>query len=153
MTQTTENKSIEKVAPINTEPATDSSPIIFFDGVCGLCNHFVDFVLDHDSQDLFLFAPLQGISAESYLPEEDVEELKSVVLWDSGKTYRKSTAVVRILQKLNGIWWLLGWLFWFIPWPLRDVLYTIVAKLRYRLFGKREMCRFPTPEEEARFLN
>ena len=130
----------------------DEKSIIFFDGVCGLCNRFVDSLLKRDTQAVFVFAPLQGETARKRLSKNDTETLGSIVLWEQGRTFRRSTAVVRVLWKLGGVWAWLGWGLWIIPKPLRDLTYKLVALSRYRLFGKKETCRLPTPEERSRFL-
>lgn len=126
--------------------------ILFFDGVCGLCNRTVDFVIVRDRRGEFLFAPLQGDTARSLLSPSDVANLNTVVLWVNGKTYRKSAAVVRILWRLNPGWRFLGTLLWLVPLPLRNLGYALIAWNRYRFFGKKETCRMPTPEERIRFL-
>ncbi|MFQ5732967.1 MAG: thiol-disulfide oxidoreductase DCC family protein [Planctomycetaceae bacterium] len=132
-------------------PAGDR-PIIFFDGVCGLCNRTVDFILDRDRDGTFLFSPLQGETAKRHLAPGDVESLGSMVLRIGGTTYRQSSAVSRMLMRLPGVWKVLGAMLWLIPWPLRHLGYKIVAANRYRLFGRKETCRLPTPEQFARFL-
>lgn len=132
---------------------SDTSPILFFDGVCGLCNRVVDFVLRHDRGGAVRFAPLQGSTAQQRLPIDDLERLDTVVFIEGDRITRRSTAVVRLLSHLGGGWTLLAWLLWLIPWPLRDIGYRTVSRLRYRLFGKKETCRLPTPEERARFLD
>ncbi len=143
----------------NTQDKNQSPPdfagrrVIFFDGVCGLCNHFVNFVLARDVQGQFLFAPLQGTTSQELLGRTADSPVDSVVFWDAGHTYQKSAAVVQILKRLGGIWRILGGLLWLIPRPLRDLGYAGVAKIRYRLFGKKEVCRMPTPEERERFLD
>ena len=133
-------------------PPLDEKSIIFFDGVCGLCNRFVDSLLKRDTQAVFLFAPLQGETAQRLLSKNDTETLGSIVLWEQGRTFRRSTAVVQVLWKLGGVWAWLGWGLWIIPKPLRDLGYKLVAASRYRLFGKKETCRLPTSEERSRFL-
>ncbi|MBX3440462.1 MAG: DUF393 domain-containing protein [Planctomycetaceae bacterium] len=132
--------------------ATGDPPIIFFDGVCGFCNRMVDFVLSHDRRGVFRFAPLQGETARALLPPADVESLDSVVLMLRGQTFRRSSASARILWELGPFWQIAGWLLWLIPLPLRDWGYRLVGKNRYRMFGKLEACRMPTPEERDRFL-
>jgi predicted DCC family thiol-disulfide oxidoreductase YuxK len=124
--------------------------VIFFDGVCNLCNGFVDFLLSRDESRRFLFASLQGETAQAKLPKQ-AESLKSVVLWTQGKAWEKSDAVLRILPQLGGPWRLIS-LFRFTPRFLRDWVYDRIAANRYRLFGRRESCRLPSPEEKARFL-
>ncbi|MEZ6048149.1 MAG: DCC1-like thiol-disulfide oxidoreductase family protein [Planctomycetaceae bacterium] len=129
-----------------------SKPVLYFDGVCGLCNRFVDFVLRHDRNQNVLLAPLQGETAGQQLLAEDRENLSSVVFQNHLGTFRHSSAVARLLWELGGIWTLLGWLLWLIPKPIRNWGYRVVARNRYRFFGKKETCRMPTPEERARFL-
>lgn len=126
--------------------------IIFFDGVCGLCNWSIDFVLKHDRRADFQFSPLQGDTAKALLNQSDTDDLSTMVLWVQGRSYRKSAAVVRVLWQLGSYWQVLGTLLWLIPLPIRNLGYTIVAKNRYNLFGKKESCRLPTPQERTRFL-
>jgi len=126
--------------------------ILFFDGVCGLCNRSVDFILTRDPLGRFKFAPLQGETARQLLLPADFENLNSLVLWVDGRTYRKSAAVVRVLWRLSPLWKCLGTALWCIPLPLRNLGYLLVARSRYRLFGKHDACRMPTAEERLRFL-
>ncbi len=126
--------------------------ILFFDGVCGLCNWSVDFVLKRDRQAKIQFSPLQGETARALLTPADVSDLNTMVLWEGGRTYRKSSAAVRVLWRLGPFWKSVGLALWLIPLPLRNLGYSLVARNRYRLFGKKESCRLPTPEERARFL-
>lgn len=130
-----------------------SRPVLFFDGVCGLCNRFVDFVLRHDRQHRLFLAPLQGTTAAAELPDEVIHELDTVVFLDKQRWQIRSSAVVRILWQLGGIWLIPGTLLWLIPRPLRDVAYRLIAKNRYRLFGRHETCRIPTAAERSRFLD
>lgn len=140
--------------PTNAPRTLDAgqSPVIFFDGVCGLCNAWVDFVLARDKRRQFRFGPLQGKTAKESLQLPAETALDSVTLVDAGGVFRKSDAVSRILIRLGGIWRLGGWLLRLIPRPLRDWGYDFVARHRYRWFGKKETCRLPTPDERARFV-
>ncbi len=133
--------------------ASTTSVIVFFDGVCGLCNHTVDFLLKRDRRGVLKFAPLQGETAAEILPEEVRKDLNTFVFADHGHLHYRSSAMARILMQLGGFWWLAGALLWLIPSPIRNVAYRIVSRLRYRLFGRKESCRMPTPEERDRFLN
>jgi predicted DCC family thiol-disulfide oxidoreductase YuxK len=128
------------------------APVLFYDGVCGLCNRFVDFVIARDAAAVFRFAPLQGETAREHLPEADVRDLNTVVLQDEQGVFRKSAAAVRVLMRLGGGWGILGRILWLVPRPLRDAGYLLVARYRYAIFGKKETCRMPTPAERARFL-
>ena len=132
---------------------TDSGPIVFFDGVCGLCNSSVDFLMRHDRAGRMRFAPLQGETAARMLPEADRLHLGSMVLVHHAKTYRKSAAVVRALWQLGGCWSVAAGMLWLIPAPLRDLGYSAVAAMRFRLGGRKESCRMPTAEERGRILS
>ncbi len=125
--------------------------IIFFDGVCGLCNRFVDRLLRIDRGGVFRFAPLQGSTAHDRLPIGLADALSSVVYLREGVVLTRSTAALRILIDLGG-WRTLHRLWFIFPRALRDAVYDWVALNRYKWFGKREVCRLPTQEERARFL-
>lgn len=131
-----------------------SSPphILFFDGVCGLCNHSVDFILQRDRDRKFVFAPLQGETAKAELSASDLANLNSIVLKTPRGQYRRSSAIVRILWYLGGFWTVLGVLLWLVPLPLRNLGYRAVSATRYWFFEKKETCRLPTPAERERFL-
>ena len=126
--------------------------IIYFDGVCNLCNHFVDFVLKYDKNDVLLFSSLQGKSAKTHLSESDLS-LDSVVLYENGMVYKKSAAVSKVLKKLKMPYNIIGYIYGIIPFFIADVIYDVVAKNRYKLFGKKETCRLPTANERKRFLD
>lgn len=127
-------------------------PVIFFDGVCGLCNRWVDFVLAHDRRRVFRFAALQGETARDWLQIAPDQPLNSVVLCDGNGIHRKSDAIWRMLLALGGFWNVPGWLLRLTPRPIRNWGYDLVACNRYRWFGKKETCRLPTPDERSRFL-
>jgi predicted DCC family thiol-disulfide oxidoreductase YuxK len=135
-----------------SEAEAGTTPVIFFDGVCGLCNRFIDFVIRRDRGAVFRFAPLQGETARGRLPDSDVREINTMVLWEEQGVFRKSTAAVRILIRLGGVWRVIGGALRLVPRPLRDAGYSLVARYRYAIFGKKETCRMPTPAERARFL-
>jgi predicted DCC family thiol-disulfide oxidoreductase YuxK len=139
-------------AAINTTQAEISRPVVFFDGVCGLCNRFVDFVLRRDPQGLFLFSPLQGETAARRLDAADIADLKTVVVVDGDRAYRKSAAVIHVLGRLGGFWRAAAALLWIVPRPIRNLGYSWIANSRYTIFGKKETCRLPTAEERSRFL-
>lgn len=131
---------------------SESDPIVFFDGVCGLCNASVDFFMRRDGSGALRFAPLQGETAAARLEDQDRQSLNSMVFVTGDQSYRRSSAVVRILRQMGGVWSAAGILLWLIPKPIRDLGYWVVASLRYRLFGRKETCRMPTPEERGRLL-
>ncbi len=137
----------------STPENTEQDAIVFFDGVCGLCNHTVNFLMSRDRRAVLKFAPLQGETAAKLVPDTVRHDLNTFVFANSGRLYYRSGAMARILMRIGGIWRILGVVLWFIPWPLRDAGYRIVAAFRYKLFGKHESCRLPTPEERSRFLD
>jgi predicted DCC family thiol-disulfide oxidoreductase YuxK len=125
--------------------------IVFFDGVCGLCNKFVDFAMLEDRDRVLRFAPLEGETAKEH--EEKIKALNSdsVVLIDETGIYHRSDAVIRICQQMGNIWGL-AVVLKIIPRPLRDACYKVVAQNRYALWGKKDSCRLPTAEERGRLL-
>lgn len=132
--------------------------IVFFDGYCNVCTGLVDWILKHD-KDIDLnypiqFASLQGKTAKQWLePSEITEGDPDSIIYLRGKEkYKRSTAVLKIAEDIGGIW-SLSKLLLLIPTPLRDVVYNLIAKNRYRLFGKRESCRVPTAAERIRLLD
>jgi predicted DCC family thiol-disulfide oxidoreductase YuxK len=127
-------------------------PIIFFDGVCGMCNAFVDFTLRVDRQEKFLFAPLQGSLARELLPplSEDPRQW-SIIYMDERGIHDQSDAVLQVYRRLGGRWWLFS-LARHIPRSIRNALYRVIARNRYRWFDRKEQCRVPNPEERKRFL-
>lgn len=133
--------------------APSTQDLVFFDGVCNLCNAWVDFVVRRDPKGHFRFAPLQGTTAAARLPEpiRRGSAPDSVVLLRGERIYQRSSAALRVLQSLGGFYTLAGLLL-LIPSPLRDLVYDFVAARRYRWFGKRESCRLPTQSEKSRFL-
>lgn len=131
----------------NTNPRLK---IVFFDGVCHLCNGFVDKLIQKDTHHSLYFAPLQGTTARKFLTTSDTDTLDSIVFYDNGRIYRRSEAVLGILKAAGyaNFWLKLTGIF---PNRMRDVLYKIVAKYRYRVFGKNDICRLPL-ESEKKYL-
>ncbi|MBC7485204.1 MAG: DUF393 domain-containing protein [Cytophagaceae bacterium] len=126
--------------------------IVFFDGVCGLCNRAIDFLMRQDKRKVLLFAPLQGTTATELLPNGEASSLSSMVYYSNGKISYKTRAILNLLWDMGG-WWTLTGLFRIIPPFIRDIFYNIMAASRYQWFGKKETCRIPTKEERARFLD
>ncbi len=127
--------------------------IVLFDGVCNFCNSSINFIIEHDSSGYFKFAPLQSEVGEELTAKHGIDrvETDSVILVEDEKVYTHSDAALGIARHLNGIW---SWAYAFrvIPRPVRDLAYKLVARNRYRLFGRRDACMMPTPEIRARFL-
>jgi predicted DCC family thiol-disulfide oxidoreductase YuxK len=126
-------------------------PIVFFDGVCSLCNAAVDFLIRRDHAKVLLFAPLQGQAAAIHLHVLPNTTPDTIVLVDAQGRWERSDAALRIAGYLGWPWKGLIVLR-IIPRPVRDVVYRWIARNRYRWFGQKESCRMPTPEERARFL-
>ncbi len=127
-------------------------PIVFFDGVCGLCNMFVDLLLAIDTEGVLLFAPLQGETARRALgPLAHDVNAWSIILLDPKGQWAHSDAALRIFGHVGWPWSLLT-LLAIVPRDLRDRVYEYVAVHRYAWFGKKGTCRLPTAEERARFL-
>ena len=137
--------------------------VVLFDGVCNFCDASVNFVIDHDPDGYFQFAPLQSeagkqLAAEHGLRSEsdqkqtdDLIPIDSVVLVEEGKAYTHSTAALRIARRLGGLWSLFYGLI-VVPKPIRDFFYRMFAKYRYRMFGRKDECMLPAPAVRARFL-
>lgn len=125
--------------------------IVFFDGICNLCNLSVDFLIRKDTKNIFKFAPLQGETALNFLPKNIQEQLDSVVFYKDGRVYSHSDAAIQILIELGGLY-SLARIFLIFPRFFRNAIYSAIAKRRYKWFGKKETCRLPTVEEQARFL-
>jgi N-acetylmuramic acid 6-phosphate etherase len=133
------------------ESMTETKSILFFDGVCNLCNGFVDFIIARDTLGVFQFASIQGETAKRVLAAEDIAKLESVLVKTPAGVLSKSGAVLFILAQLPG--W--GWtqIFKLVPRFLRDLVYDFIAANRYRIFGQRETCRLPLPHEKERLLD
>lgn len=129
--------------------------IILFDGVCNLCNGAVNTVIDADDQNKFLFSSLQSQVADNLLSEVaiDPKELDSIVLvTKDGQIYQKSDAALKVMTEIGGLW-SLAVVFKVIPRWIRDRVYNVVAKNRYRWFGKQDECRLPTADLRRRFID
>ena len=135
---------------------THQPPIILFDGVCNLCNSAVQWVIERDTDRRFRFASLQSDAArrelERVLSRDEIEALPdSVVLLDADGVHTRSAAALRIVCGLGRrfSWLRLGFA---LPRPIRDAIYDLIARNRYRWFGRRDSCMTPTPDLAARFL-
>lgn len=127
--------------------------VIIFDGVCNFCNASVNFIMDRDPQGIFRFTANQSEAGQKILSEagEPTDEVGTVYLYDNGVIYKESSAALRIAKRLVFPWNLCyGWII--VPAFIRDFVYRIIARNRYRWFGKRESCRLPSPDEAARFI-
>tara|TARA_B100001059_G_C17828303_1_gene582931 strand:+ start:1667 stop:2074 length:408 start_codon:yes stop_codon:yes gene_type:complete len=126
--------------------------IIFFDGVCVLCESSVRYILNNDKKKKFTFSTLQGEYAKKILNPSDINALESIVLFDGKKVYDKSTAVIKICLILGG-WYKLFYIAYIIPKSLRDSVYKLIAKKRYKWFGKLDNCMIPNKKIKSRFID
>ncbi|AHJ98640.1 thiol-disulfide oxidoreductase DCC family protein [Hymenobacter swuensis] len=134
---------------------SNAPAIILFDGVCNLCNGFVQFVIQHDAAGRFRFAALQSAAGQELLRQHQLPaptEPDSVVLLMEGQAYIHSAAALHILRGLAGGWRWLAQVGLWVPRPLRDAAYRFIARHRYRWFGRQDACWLPTPELRARFI-
>ena len=128
------------------------SSVILFDGICNFCNGAVNFIIRHDSDKKFKFAPLQSEIGEQLQAKYGIgEDVDSIILVENDKAYTHSTAGLRVAKGLGGIW-SLGYVFIIVPAFIRDWAYRLFAKNRYRLFGRQDACMLPTPDVRERFL-
>jgi len=127
--------------------------ILLFDGVCNLCDKFVQFVLRHDKEGQFVFASLQSTIGQELLKEYNLENnLETVVLINNGKAYIYSDVALEVGYSLGG-WLKIAYMGYLIPKFIRDMIYNWVAANRYRIFGKQDHCIVPKVEWKTRFLN
>lgn len=128
--------------------------IVFFDGICGLCNGFVDFMIKNDKKQVFKFCSLQSEFAKNKLAKHqfDSEKLETVVLLSDNQLFIKSKAVLRIFKLLPFPYKILYYMCFWIPTVMSDFVYDWIAKNRYIIFGKKETCRLPNANETNRFL-
>ena len=127
-------------------------PVLFFDGECGLCNHSVRWLLDHDRERVLRFAPLQGVLASHRLTPlaTDYREW-SVALWEQDGVHVESDAALRAVACLGGFW-RLARLFLIVPRVIRNGVYRFVARNRIRWFGRVDSCALLSAEDRARLL-
>lgn len=126
--------------------------IVLFDGVCNFCNSSIQFIISHDPKGIFKYAALQSDYAKKLVGDRISPEPESVILYEDGKVYDRTTAALKIARHLNGLWPLL-YIFIVIPAFLRDPIYKLIAKNRYKWFGKQEACMVPSKEIRDRFLD
>ena len=132
----------------------EDKPIILFDGVCNFCNAGVNFIILQDKKNIFRFAALQSNAGQELADKYQLpkENFNSFILIDKGKAYNRSTAGFKVYGKLPWYW---KWtqIFWIVPRFITDAVYDLIARNRYKWFGKKEECMIPTPEIRSRFLD
>ena len=131
-----------------------SNSIILFDGVCNVCSGAVQFVIKRDKKNIFRFASLQSTEGQKLLAHHKLplSDFNSFVLIENDKVYIKSDGALKVAKELNGLWPLL-YGFIIVPKVLRDGVYNLIARNRYKWFGKKDSCMIPTPEIMAKFLD
>jgi predicted DCC family thiol-disulfide oxidoreductase YuxK len=136
------------------------NPIILYDGVCGLCNRLVQFLLKHDKHARLRFASLQSDFAAKVLQRhgidpKDLDTLHVIENYEQPgeRVLQRSNAILRAGRELGGFWSASAGAARIIPRSLRDVIYRFVARNRYRVFGKYDTCMLPEPNQRSRFLD
>lgn len=129
------------------------NPIVLFDGVCNFCSSVVAFTISRDPSGIFRFSSLQSDAGQMLLSKFGLstDDFDTFVLIEGPRFFLRSTAVLRLCKKLNGLWPLL-YLLMIIPRPIRDFVYNIVAENRYKWFGKKQECFVPSADIKGRFL-
>jgi predicted DCC family thiol-disulfide oxidoreductase YuxK len=124
-----------------------------FDGLCNLCSGIVLFTIKKDPEGMFKYAALQSDAGRSFLKRFalPMDDLNSFILVEGNKHYLKSTAALRVVRRMRGLWPLL-YVFMIIPRSIRDLIYDLLVKNRYKWFGKKDECLIPTPDIKGRFL-
>jgi predicted DCC family thiol-disulfide oxidoreductase YuxK len=132
---------------------TSGKIVVLLDGVCNLCNGAVQFIIKRDKTSKFLFASLQSDFGQSQLQKFglDPTKLHSIITIENGKFYERSDAALKIASGLAQPWRMLG-VFRILPRFFRDWVYDLIARHRYKMFGKRESCMIPTPELKEKFV-
>ncbi|MGE7946636.1 thiol-disulfide oxidoreductase DCC family protein [Lysinibacillus sp. NPDC093688] len=126
--------------------------VILFDGVCNFCDSSVQFIIKYDQVAYFQFASIQSDAGQALLAQYEIpENIDTVILIEHGKVYFESTAALKICRRLNSFW-PVCYVFILIPPSIRNIMYRLFAKNRYRLFGRKEKCLLPTPSQRRRFL-
>ncbi|MCX6157572.1 MAG: DCC1-like thiol-disulfide oxidoreductase family protein [Ignavibacteriota bacterium] len=127
--------------------------VILFDGVCNFCNSSVNFIIDKDKRDVFRFASLQSDFGQECLKDFNLpaDSFSTLILVSNGKYFTRSSAALRIAKDLS-FPYSLSFAFIVIPPFIRNLFYDIIARNRYRWFGKKEVCRIPSAEERAKFI-
>jgi predicted DCC family thiol-disulfide oxidoreductase YuxK len=135
---------------------TNNDFVLLYDGVCGFCNKSVQTILASDKKGLLKFAPLQSKYGLEITDRHHLKDIDSVVFVDKSsgteRTYIRSNAALQIAKYLGG-WWKLSLVFYIVPRPIRDFFYDLIAKYRYKFFGKYESCLLPSAEVRSRFLD
>jgi predicted DCC family thiol-disulfide oxidoreductase YuxK len=128
--------------------------VVVFDGICNLCSWGVKFIIRRDYKNKFLFTPMQSKIGPQLLVNHGIqtENTETFLLIKDGKPYTKSDAVFEIVAEFKPAWKIL-FIFRFFPKAIRDFAYGVIAKNRYKLFGRKDQCMIPSPDIKAKFLD
>jgi predicted DCC family thiol-disulfide oxidoreductase YuxK len=139
---------------MNVNELDTNQALILFDGLCNLCSASVQFIIKRDKKNVFKFASLQSELGQSILSQFHLStsELNSFILYKSGKVYTRSTGALLVTKHLSGAWPLLSSLM-IVPPFIRNGVYNIISRNRYKWFGKKNACWLPTPALKAKFLD
>jgi len=143
-------------------PTANAPALMFYDGLCGFCNASVQWLLKHDRHDRFRFAPQQSAFASQVLARHGIDQAQMIennsvyLVMDldanGERVLQRSDVTVQCLFSLGGIWKILGYAFQIVPKVIRDAVYAVTAKNRFRLAGKYDVCPMPSAEQRAKFL-
>ncbi|WP_417360352.1 thiol-disulfide oxidoreductase DCC family protein [Galbibacter sp.] len=130
--------------------------IVLFDGICNLCTGTVQFIIKRDRKDLFRFASLQSEIGKQLMEERNIDPESNnsiIVIEPQVAYYVKSSAAIEIAKELGGLWPTIQVFSYILPEGIRDSIYELIAKNRYKWFGKKDSCMIPTPALESKFLD
>lgn len=133
----------------------ENKDLILFDGVCNLCSNSVQFIIERDKRNKFVFAALQSNLGQQIIKDYNIDPSKtdSILLYRKGKAIKsKSTAAILIASKL-GLPTNLLYPFLILPEFIRNTVYDFIAKNRYKWYGKKDNCWIPTPDLKAKFID
>ena len=126
--------------------------IIFFDGVCNVCDKTGDFILNNDKKNIFYYSSLQSDFSNKFFKSKNQKlNFESIVVFSDDKFLHKSEGIIYILKNLNGFPRIIGFFLNIFPKFISDYFYSLFAKYRYKLFGKMDICKIPTENYITRF--
>jgi len=132
----------------------ESKDIVFYDGVCGLCNALVVFLLKYERNNNMSYCSLQSEYAKSFLKDFNVPiNIETIYYFSEGKLHKRSDAIKKITRNLKSPFLIISYLLAITPKFLRECFYKVFAKNRYKWFGKKDDCKIPSPKNKKRFLD
>ena len=130
------------------------APLVVFDGICNLCNSSVNYIIKHDHKNRLKYTPIQSEHGKSEFKKHKIDTtvIDSIVLIENDKYYVKSKAIMLIARHMGGVYYMLYLFMKIIPTFIEDAIYDIIAKNRYKWFGKKESCIIPSDEVKSKFI-